>query len=86
MENRRTGFSDEELNLLAEKIAEKVNPSGQCRLTEEQQKAVVELITAKKKVVRVTLWLIGALVLWVAKDVYLYIMTHITLGWGNAQP
>lgn len=81
-EYRRTGLTDEELETLAEKLALKLAPSGQCKLTEEQQRAVVELITTKKKVVRWTLYLIGAMLLWVVKDVYLSIISHLNWTWG----
>lgn len=79
--NRRAGLTEDELDLLADKLVIKLAPSGQCKLTEEQQRAVVELITTKKQVVRWTLYIVGAMILWVAKDVYLYIATHI--AWGG---
>lgn len=80
-EQRRTGFTDEELETLAGKLALKLEPAGQCKLTEEQQRAVVDLITTKKRVVKWTLYFIGALVLWVVKDVYVYITNHTVWGW-----
>lgn len=79
MERRAAGLTDEELEILADRITAKMPRSEGCRLTEEQQQAVVELITAKRKVVKWSLWLIGLMVVWVLKDVYHFIITH--LGW-----
>ena len=82
-DSRRTGLSEGELDHIAEQIAGRINATGRCNLTPEQQQAVVDLIATKKKAVKVTLWLVGALLLWVLKDVYLYIAEHITWGWGK---
>lgn len=82
-ENRRGGLSEAEITKLAELISVNLQANAGCRLTEEQQTAVIELITQKKKVVKITLWFIGALILWVAKDIYLYITNHIVFGWGR---
>lgn len=81
-EVRRTGLTDEELDKLAERLIVKIEESNTCGLTHEQQAAVVELLSQKKTVVNATLYLVGALVLWVLKDVYFYIAEHIT--WGRA--
>lgn len=68
-----------ELEQLAEKIAEKIEEKcGACHLTPEEQEHVRDLIRTKKKAVKATLWLIGALVLWILKDAYLYIIEHLT--------
>ena len=80
-ERRSGGLTEEEIEQLADKLfARMPQPSAECKLTPEQQAAVVELLTAKKKVVRWTLYLIGALVLWVVKDIYYYIIKHVTWG------
>lgn len=81
-DNRRMGLSDEELELLADKLAKRLEPTGQCKLTEEQQRAVIDLITAKRKAVRVTLWLIGAIIVWIIKDIYVYIVNHLSFNPG----
>ena len=79
MDERRKRLSDEDIERIAESLSLKIRAvNGECRLTEDQQAAVIELIVQKKKVVRVTLWIIGALVLWVLKDIYQYIAEHIT--------
>ena len=80
-DNRRHGgMSDEEIDQLAEILNKKLAISNECKLTPEQQEAVIDLLAKKKQAVRLTLWLMGAVVLWVLKDVYLYIIGHITWG------
>ena len=79
-ETRRTGLTDEELEKLAERLVEKIELRNTCGLTHEQQTAVIDLLSQKKTVVNATLYLVGALILWVLKDVYFYIVTHITWG------
>ncbi|MBI5902741.1 MAG: hypothetical protein HZB84_04560 [Deltaproteobacteria bacterium] len=70
---------EEELEQLAEKIADKIEEKcGACHLTPEEQEHVRDLIRTKKKAVKATLWVIGALVLWILKDAYLYIIEHLT--------
>lgn len=79
---RRTGLTDEELEKLAERLIDKIESRNTCGLTHEQQTAVIDLLSQKKTVVNATLYLVGALILWVLKDVYFYIVTHITWGRG----
>ena len=79
-DNRRTGLTEGELDHIAEQIAGRINATGRCNLTPEQQQAVVDLIAMKKKAVRTTLWLVGALLAWVFYDVYKYIAGHIIWG------
>ena len=78
---RRTEMSEEELDVLADKITKRMQYHESCQLTDEQQRAVIALITTKKRVVRITLYAIGALVLWALKDIYLFITSH--LAWGG---
>lgn len=79
-ERRRGGLTEEELVVLADLIVEKMKGSPHfCTLTKEQQDAVVDIINTKKKAVKVTLWLFGALIIWILKDVYFYVKEHI--GW-----
>lgn len=80
MDERRKGLSDDEIERIAAALSLKMQATSGCQLTEEQQQAVVELISQKKKIVKTTLYLIGALVLWALKDVYLYVADHITWG------
>ena len=79
-DNRRGGLTEDELDLLADKIASRMTPAEGCKLTSEQQAAVIDLITTKKKVVRWTLYVVGAMILWILKDLYLYAVQHITWG------
>lgn len=81
--NRRRAYTEEELEIIAEKLAIKMQSTTECRLTKAQQEAVIELITQKKKAVKFFLWMVGAMFLWILKDVYLYIASHITFGWGR---
>ena len=83
LDNRRGGLTEEELKKIAVILAAELQANTECRLTEEQQRAVVDLITQKKRVVRVTLWFIGAVFLWAMKDVYLWFAEHISFGWGR---
>lgn len=84
MDSRRGGMTGEEIRQLAVELVSLLpQVEGGCRLTDEQQRAVVDLITTKKRVVRWTLYLVGAMILWVLKDVYLYIVNHIVFGWGR---
>jgi len=79
-ERHSGGLTDEELTAIAEKIVNLMPQNEGCKLTEEQQMQVIELITAKKKVVRWTLYLVGLMVIWVLKDVYYWFAQHITWG------
>ncbi len=79
MEERRKILSEEDIERIAESLSLKIRAANsECKLTEEQQNAVIELITQKKKVVKMTLYIICALFLWVLKDIYQYIAEHIT--------
>lgn len=77
---RRGGLSEEEINLLAETLAVKLDNKNECKLTEAQQQAVIDFLTVKKKAVKATLWIMGAIVLWVLKDVYFYVTQHVFWG------
>lgn len=81
-ERRQTpnGLTEVEIEMLAKKLAFLIPQTG-CKLTPEQQDAVIDMIIAKKKVVRWTLYIIGAMVFWILKDIYLYITKHIVWGW-----
>lgn len=48
-----------------------------CNLTEEEQVAVRDLISTKKKAVKASLFLFGALLLWILKDAYVWITDHL---------
>ncbi len=77
-DGRRTGFTDEELEILADKLAEKITKSNVCPLDQSQQNEIINILAMKKKTIRITLWLAGAMVIWVLKDIYIYIKNSIT--------
>lgn len=82
MENeRRSGLSESEMERLAERIVEKMSNSTECRLTSDQQEAIINFLALKEKTAKATLWFMGALVLWVLKDVYGYIAGHSVFSW-----
>lgn len=67
-------------DLLAEKVTEKLaEKNSSCQLTPSEQQAVKDLLKTKKNAVRAFIWISGALVLWIIKDVYAYIIGHLTL-------
>ena len=81
-DNRRSGgLTDEELELLADKIASRMTPVEGCKLTSEQQAAVIDLISTKKSAVKVMLFVFAALAALVAKDIYLWFVHN--LSWGK---
>lgn len=61
--------------LLASKLAEKQGP---CDLTASEQQAVKDLIRTRRSAVKVFLWICGALVLLAIKDIYVYVLNHLT--------
>ncbi len=71
-------ITEKELDSLAEKVACKVKgEKTTCDLSIEERQAVRELIATKKNAVRAVFWLFGAFVLWVLKDLYIYIVGHM---------
>ncbi|MEK6531249.1 MAG: hypothetical protein AABZ23_02005 [Deltaproteobacteria bacterium] len=71
-------MGENEIKELAKAIAEELKAYNGCQLSDDEQRAVRDLIKTKKNAVRAALWLFGAVVLWVLKDVYLWIITHTT--------
>lgn len=61
---------------LADKLIERQNS---CRLSPEEQQAVIDIIKTKKSAVKIFLWIWGALVLWILKDAYVYVISHLTI-------
>lgn len=65
---------------MAELIAEKLSLNfGACGFTPAEQEAVKDLLRTKKNAVRAFLWICGAVMLWIIKDIYIYLAGHITL-------
>ncbi|HHL40887.1 MAG TPA: hypothetical protein ENJ37_10310 [Deltaproteobacteria bacterium] len=75
----------EKMEELAERVADIVesrlderDPPCQC-LTEEEIVAVRGLLQTRKNAVRAILWIFGALVVWILKDIYTYVMNHLAI-------
>lgn len=65
---------------MAEMIAEKLSSNfGACAFTPSEQEAVKDLLRTKRNAVRAFLWICGAVVLWIIKDIYGYFAGHLTL-------
>lgn len=62
--------------LVAEKLAARL---GACAFSPAEQEAVKDLLRTKKNAVRTFLWICGAVMLWVLKDVYVYLASHLAL-------
>lgn len=86
-------MSESELDELAQKLAvalaehmraqQSTENAGACHLSESEQQAVRGLIRTKMHAVSAALFVIGAVVLWILKDVYVWVVTHLTLGWNR---
>jgi hypothetical protein len=70
-------MSNKDIEELAEIITAKLAARQTCNMTEEEQAAIRDLLQTKKSVVKGFLLIIGALTLWMLKDVYLFITKHI---------
>ena len=62
--------------LVAERLASRF---GACAFSPAEQEAVKDLLRTKRNAVRTFLWICGAVMLWVLKDVYVYLVNHLTL-------
>lgn len=72
-------MGESELELLADLIADKVvEKQGECSLTPEEQQAVKELLRTRKSAVRAFIYILGAIALWILRDVYHYINSHLS--------
>lgn len=76
-------MGESEIKELAKAIAEELKGHQGCQLTEDEQQAVRDLIKTKKNAVRAALWVFGAILLWILKDVYVWIATHVTFDWSR---
>lgn len=74
-------LSDEDIRRVVSAISEEFKGMNSCRLSPEDQQAVVDLLKTKRNAVRASLWLFGALLLWILKDAYFFVINHLTLGW-----
>lgn len=77
--DRDTYMSEKDLETIAEFLASKLaEKQGPCNLTASEQQAVKDLIKTRKSAVKVFIWICGALVLLAIKDIYVYILNHLT--------
>lgn len=76
-DSRRTGLTEEEVEILANKILDKMAENKVCLLSIEEQQEVKNILTTKKRAIKATLWVAGLLILWILKDIYFYIKDHI---------
>ncbi|HBG46388.1 MAG TPA: hypothetical protein DDW94_05290 [Deltaproteobacteria bacterium] len=75
MEARENKPAEELAELVAQKLSARF---GACGFTPAEQEAVKDLLRTKRNAVRAFLWICGAVMLWVLKDVYVYIAGHLT--------
>lgn len=72
--------SGQEVDRVAELLADKLESRcGVCTLTTQEQAEIKSLLRTKKSSVKVFLWLIGALVVWILKDVYVWAIGHLAI-------
>jgi hypothetical protein len=70
-------MSENEIEKLADRIAEQLaQRQGACDLSAGEQRAVKDLIKTKRQTVKALLWLVGAVLLWALKDIYLWFSSH----------
>lgn len=62
--------------LIAEKLAARL---GACAFSPAEQEAVKDLLRTKRNAVRTFLWICGAVMLWILKDAYVYLASHLAL-------
>lgn len=69
-----------EAERLAELVAERLaSRTGACGFSPAEQEAIKDLLRTKRNAVRAFLWVCGAVMLWVLKDVYVYLASHLAL-------
>ena len=56
-------------------------PLGCHAFTEEERGAIREIVKVKKKAIQTTFWIVGAIFLWVGKEAWTYVYTHLSFGW-----
>lgn len=77
-------MTEAELKTLAKLVAEemKVVHHACCHLTEEEQLTIKDVLRTRKRAVMVFFYVVGALSIWILKDIYNYIMGHFK--WGGS--
>lgn len=71
-------MSDLDMDHLADLLAERLESRcSVCTLSYEEQDEIRGLLRTKKNSVRVFLWLMGALAVWILKDAYVWVASHL---------
>ncbi|MBI5562766.1 MAG: hypothetical protein HY894_07960 [Deltaproteobacteria bacterium] len=71
-------MGEAEIKELAKAIAEELRGhQPTCHLAPAEQEAVRDLLKTKKKAVKAALFVFGAVVLWILKDAYLWVVSHL---------
>lgn len=85
MADDRRRMTIEEKEELAKIIAEAISlkqPTAECHaFTGEEREAIRDIVKVKKRAIQTTLWVVGAIFIWVAKEIGTFIYSHITFGW-----
>ncbi len=69
---------DDEAEEIAELVYQKLSSRiSSCSFTVAEQEAIKDLVRTKKNAVRAFLWICGAVMLWVLKDIYVYLAGHL---------
>lgn len=67
--------AEEIAELVYQKLSSRISA---CSFSPSEQEAVKDLLRTKRNAVRAFLWICGAVMLWVLKDVYVYLAGHLT--------
>lgn len=71
-------MSDQDIDRIADMLADRLESRcSVCTLSYEEQEEIRGLLKTKKSSVRVLLWLMGALAVWILKDVYIWVASHL---------
>lgn len=81
MEERRRGFTAEELQIVADNIATILEAKHACSFSPDEQASLRSLLKTKKWAATTMLVGIGTILLWVLKDVYEWV--HRMVNWGQ---
>lgn len=85
MADNRRQMTIEEKEELAIIIAEAISSKQQsieCHaFTGEERDAIKDIVKVKKRAIQTTLWIIGAIIIWIGKEIGTFIYSHVTFGW-----
>ena len=81
-EHRRTGLTDDELDIIANKLSEKMIGVKPCVVfTPAEHQEIRNILSTKKRAVTLTLSVAGLIILWAFKGAIAWIISH--LSWGK---